>query len=223
MLAHQKASAIKAGDQIFYKFRRYEVTEATGDYGGVLTRLIGRSEDRSLHILVLSDRKFWTLKKREHHDPLHGLRERPVPVRRRLELPGVSGHQHLPVLSRHHVVGEVARRETVVGPGVLAVRTLIGPRVRTPFHGQAPQVPYVLSVAGSSLVQALHTGRRPGFGADWGSETLGERSMVPDLCAAIPHPQGRQTLGRDWPAAGTIRIVIPSGLQERDDQGIQAR
>lgn len=223
MLAHQKASEIKAGDQVFYKFRRYQVTEATGDYGGVLTRLIGHGEDRSLHVLVLSDRKFWTLKKREQHDPLHGLRGWHVPVRRRLELPGLPRHQHLPVLPRNSVAGEVAQSEAPVAPGVLAVRTLIGSRLRPPFRGQVPQVPYVLSVAGSPLVQALHAGRRPGFGADGGSQALGEGPMVPDLRAALPHPQGRPAMGRDWPATGTIRIVIPSGLQERDDQGIQAR
>jgi hypothetical protein len=220
MLTHQKASEIKAGDQLLYKFRRYQVTEVL-----VLdhcVRLVGVGQHGALYVVLSAHRKLWTLRKREHHDPLHGLRGRQLPVRRRPELPGLLGDRHLPVLSRDHVVGEVAQRETLVGPGVLAIRTLVGSRVRAPRFGEVPQVPYVLSVAGSPLVPALHAGRRPGFGAEGGREALGERSMVPDLCASLPHTRG-SAVGRDWSAGRTIRIVIPSGLQERDDQGIQAR
>lgn len=205
-LAHQRAADIKAGDQLFYKFRRYHVTEATGGYGGVMTRLIGHGEAGGIHVLVASGRKFWTLKKREHHDPLHGLRGRHMPVRRRLALPGVSGHQHLPVLSRDHVGGEEGLHGPGVGAGGLTVRAIVGPRIAT--HGTtafAASVPYLFSVGGASLTHALHTGRRPGVGAGWTDQALGEGAMVPHLHPAFRGPSG-SPLGGHRPS---VRILIP--------------
>lgn len=204
--AHQRAAEIKAGDQLFYKFRRYHVTEATGDYGGVLTRLIGHSEGGDIHILVLSSRKFWTLKKREHHDPLHGLRGRNVPVRRRLALPGVPGQQYLPVLSRSHVDGAAPVQRADVGTGLRTVRAAIGPRIPTAgAAAYATSVPYVFSVGGASLLHALHAGRRPGVGAEWTDQALGAGPMVPHLHPSLRGPSG-SPLGGYRP---TTRILIP--------------
>lgn len=204
--SHQRAAEIKAGDQLFYKFRRYLVTEATGDYGGVLTRLIGRNEAGDIHILVLSSRKFWTLKKREHHDPLHGLRGRHVPVRRRLALPVVSGHQHLPVLPRPHVGREPVAHTPSVGAGMRTVRAAVGPRVATPgTAAYAASVPYLFSVGGASLVSALHTGRRPAVGAEWPAQALGDGAMVPHLHPSLREPSG-SSLGGYRPS---VRILIP--------------
>jgi hypothetical protein len=219
-LAHQRAADIKAGDQLFYKFRRYLVHEVT--VHGPYVRVVGTGERDALYVLLAAGRKLWSLKKREQHDPLHGLRGRHVPVQRQPALPGVHGDQHLPVLSRDHVAGASSQHEALVEPGVLAIRTLIGTRIRPTVFGEVPQVPYVLSVAGSSLIPALHTGRRPGFGVEGGGQALGERSMVPDLRTAFPQAGG-STLGRDWTSTGTIRIVIPPAPQERDDQGIPTR
>jgi hypothetical protein len=206
--AHQKAAEIKAGDQLFYKFRRYHVTEATGGYGGVMTRLVGHGDSGDIHVLVASGRKFWTLKKREHHEPLHGLRGRHVPVRRRLALLGVPGHQHLPVLPRDQVGGAAGLRGPAVGVGILTVRAVVGPRI--PTHGSAAysaSVPYLFSVGGTSLVHALHTGRRPGLGADWADQALGEGAMVSHLHPSLHGPSESSVGGHRPP----IRILIPQG------------
>jgi hypothetical protein len=210
-LAYQKAAGIEVGDQLFYRFHSYDVHEVVAQ--GSYIRVVGTGEQGALYVLLAASRKLWSLKRREHHDSLHGLRERRVPVWRRPALSGVSGQQHLPVLSRDHVVGEIAQRDAVVASGVLAVRALIGSRVPSPWTvREVQQVPYLFSIGGRSLAAALHTGRRPGFGADGGAEALGQRSMVSNLCAAIPHT-GEPALGRDRSSAGAIRIVIPVDLR----------
>jgi hypothetical protein len=220
-LTRQKAADIEVGDQLFYRFHRYDVHEVVAQ--GSYVRVVGTGERGALYVVLAAHRMLWSLKRQEKRDPLHGLRGWRVPVQRRPALPGVPGHRHLPVLPRDHVAGEIAQHAALVGPGVRAVRALIGSRVPRPvlWAPQAQKVPYLFSVDGRSLVAALHTGWRRGFGVDGGAEALGEGSMVPDLRTPLP-PVGGSALGCDRSTARTIRIVIPSSPQERDDQGIPA-